>query len=225
MECPHCGVNIHEGFVARPLVVTKAGMPAPIGMEGGDATFWDALYMACPACKNAIIMLQKKFGWGPKPAFQVYPEESEWGTAPPEVPPEVAEDYNEAGAVLLKSPKASAALSRRCLQAVLRDRGYAQHDLVKAIVAVLATNTLPAALAQSLDVVRNIGNFAAHPMKDTNTGEILPVEPEEAEWNLEVLDGMFDFYYVQPARALERLEALNAKLEAAGKPPVRQPPA
>lgn len=41
--------------------------------------------------------------------------------------------------------------------------------------------------------MRNIGNFAAHPLKDTSTGEILPVEAGEAEWNLETLEALFDF--------------------------------
>ncbi len=67
-------------------------------------------------------------------------------------------------------------------------------------------------------MVRNVGNFAAHPMKDTNSGAILPVEDHEAEWNLDVLEGLFDFYYVQPEKNRIRRAALNAKLQAAGKP-------
>ena len=40
---------------------------------------------------------------------------------PKEVPSHIAEDYKEAALVLNFSPKSSAALSRRCLQAVLRE--------------------------------------------------------------------------------------------------------
>ena len=40
--------------------------------------------------------------------------------AAPEVEPQFAEDYNEACLVLPFSPKASAALSRRCLQNIIR---------------------------------------------------------------------------------------------------------
>jgi len=58
-------------------------------------------------------------------------------------------------------------------------------------------------------------------LKDTSTNEILPVEPHEAEWNLEVLEGLFDFFYVQPAKAKARRAALDAKLAAAGKPPMK----
>jgi hypothetical protein len=41
------------------------------------------------------------------------------------------------------------------------------------------------------------------------SGEVVPVEPHEAEWNLEVLESLFDFYFVQPASAKARREALN----------------
>jgi hypothetical protein len=142
--------------------------------------------------------------------------------APPEVNDDMREDFNEAVAVLASSPKASAALSRRCLQNLLRSQGYDQHDLVKAIEALLASKSLPSSLAGNVDAIRNIGNFAAHPMKDTNSGAILPVEPHEAEWNLDVLEGLFDFYFVQPAKDQAKISALNAKLAAAGKPPIKQ---
>ncbi|MNW16378.1 hypothetical protein D3C71_2152140 [compost metagenome] len=66
--------------------------------------------------------------------------------------------------------------------------------------------------------MRVIGNFAAHAQKSINSGEILPVEPHEAEWNLDVLDMLFDFCYVQPAKTAARRAALDAKLAEAGKP-------
>jgi hypothetical protein len=73
-----------------------------------------------------------------------------------------------------------------------------------------------------IDAVRNTGNFAAHPNKSKSTGEIVPVEPQEAEWNLDVLEALFDFYYVQPAKVAERRAALDQKLADAGKPPMKQ---
>ena len=49
---------------------------------------------------------------------------------PPEVPQEFAGDYKEACLVLADSPKASAALSRRCLQNLLREKsGTTKKDL------------------------------------------------------------------------------------------------
>lgn len=85
----------------------------------------------------------------------------------------------------------------------------------------MASNQLPSWLAENVDAVRIVGNFAAHPAKDTNTGEIVDVELGEAEWLLDVLEGLFDFYFVQPAIAKAKRDALNAKLKAAGKPEMK----
>ncbi|MFX0173636.1 MAG: hypothetical protein ACFE9L_17240, partial [Candidatus Hodarchaeota archaeon] len=60
-----------------------------------------------------------------------------------------------------------------------------------------------------------------HPNKSTSTGEILPVEPEEAEWNLDVLESLFDFYYVQSAKIQKKKDALDKKLLEAGKKPMK----
>jgi hypothetical protein len=178
--------------------------------------------MACPACGKAIVVLSElsHHDQAAKKIRIVQPQYIGRKPAPVEVPDDLAEDFNEASAVLGISPKASAALSRRCLQSVLRNNGYQRKDLVHEIKAIIDANILPRLLADSLNAVRHIGNFAAHPTKDKNTGEILPVEPHEAEWNLEVLEGLFEFFYVRPAKEAQKREALNAKLIAAGKPPM-----
>jgi hypothetical protein len=52
---------------------------------------------------------------------------------------------------------------------------------------------------------------------------VVEIEPGEAEFLLEVLEGAFDFYFVQPERAKAQREALNAKLREAGKPELETP--
>lgn len=155
----------------------------------------------------------------------VYPKAVARKPLPPGIiPPDIEEDYKEACLVLADSPKASAALSRRCLQTILRTfAGVKPQDLSKEIDEVLASKQLPSYLASDVDAVRNYGNFAAHPIKSTSTGEIVGVEPGEAEWQLDVLEGLFDFYFVGPAEAKKKREALNAKLADAGKPPIKTP--
>lgn len=138
---------------------------------------------------------------------------------PAEVPSPYRDDFVEACKVLGESAKASAALSRRCLQAILRDQaGTKSKDLADQIDEVIASKAVPSHIQNDLHAVRNIGNFAAHAMKSTVTGAILDVEPGEAEWNLDVLESLFDFYFVQPALAAKRKADLNQKLKAAGKP-------
>ena len=119
------------------------------------------------------------------------------------------------------SPKASAALSRRCLQNVLREAAKVKHgNLYDEIEEVLQSKAVPTYIANALHNVRVIGNFATHPIKSKSTGEIVDVEPGEAEWNLETLESLFDFYFVQPARHAEKKAALNKKLQDAGKAPL-----
>jgi hypothetical protein len=154
-------------------------------------------------------------------ARTVYPAGAARPVAP-DVEEPYASDFREAAVTLADSPKASAALSRRCLQALIRDKaGITRASLSKEIDDLLASGQLPSWLAENVDAVRNVGNFAAHPLKDTNTGEVVDVEPGEAEWLLDVLEGLFDFYFVQPAIAQRKRDELNQKLQSAGKPPLK----
>ncbi len=161
-------------------------------------------------------------GWTRVKRMSLYPRVGARAKAAPEVPATIAEDFNEASLILGDSPKAAAALGRRCLQNVLREKaGVKPADLSKEIQQVLDEERVPSYLAVSLDAVRNIGNFAAHPIKSQNTGEVVPVELGETEWILDTLESLFDFFYVQPAITERKRAALNEKLKDAGKPPLR----
>ncbi|MDR3748732.1 MAG: DUF4145 domain-containing protein [Acidobacteriota bacterium] len=138
---------------------------------------------------------------------------------PSEVGDPYRQDFVEACKVAQDSPKASAANGRRCLQAILRDKaGTTSKDLYDQIEELIASRKLPTHISEDLHAVRVIGNFAAHPLKSTVTGAIMDVEPGEAEWNLDALELLFDFYFVQPAISAKRRAELNKKLKDAGKP-------
>ena len=51
--------------------------------------------------------------------------------------------------------------------------------------------------------------------------EVIEVEPHEAEWCLEVIEELFEHFYVGPETAKAKKAALNAKLAAGGKPPAK----
>ena len=139
-----------------------------------------------------------------------------------EVPSPYAEDYSEVCLTLVDSAKASAAISRRCLQHILRDKaGVKPGNLADEIQQVMDAGKVPSHISESLDAIRNIGNFAAHPIKSKASGEIIDVEPGEAEWNLDVLEALFDFYFVQPELLKKKRAALDAKLAEAGKPKMK----
>lgn len=98
---------------------------------------------------------------------------------------------------------------------------FTKHDLADQIEDAIASGKLPSQITESLDAVRNIGNFAAHPQKSKASGQLLDVEAGEAEWNLETVEALFDFYFVQPKIVADKKTALNTKLAAAGKPAIK----
>jgi len=125
-----------------------------------------------------------------------YPHAETLRPVPPEVPSPYKDDFTQACAVLSLSPKASAALSRRNLQAILREKAQTKKkDLADQIEEVINSGHVPTHIQEGLDAVRNTGNFAAHPIKSTSTGEIVEVELGEAEWDLDVLESLFDFLF------------------------------
>lgn len=218
MICPHCKTGIHAGFSSVQIThfVRKNGLNHA----------WAAKHQQCPECKEVFIYLEGG-SWSQAPkgiavnlheSHLIWPQDG-YRVCPSEVPDTLRKDFLEAAAVLPKSPQASAALTRRCLQHLLREYAHTKaKDLALQIDEVLSSNALSPSLADQLDAVRNIGNFAAHPQKSTNSGEILEVEPQEAEWNLDVLEELFDHYFVRPAQLQKRKNALNKKLAEAGKP-------
>lgn len=224
MKCPHCLVAMHDQgaavqIVQFPEVADKARRTVVF------AGVWRAFCQRCPECHGDIIDLDRVPtsvpGSQPIARFIAFPK-AVTRPVPTEVTDPYRSDFEEACAVLTLSPKASAALSRRCLQSVLRDKAKtATKDLFDQIEEVVASGKVPSHIVDELHAVRNIGNFAAHPAKSKTSGVIFDVEPGEAEWNLDVLESLFDFYFVQPALSAKRKTELNKKLQEAGKPPVK----
>jgi hypothetical protein len=203
MRCPHCLENFHEEWERDSLVK--------------DADWrWYIDYCTCPACEKIIIYLSNSSD----ERVLVYPKGISRSPIPAEVDdPSVISDYKEACLVFTDSPKASAALSRRCLQYILREKASVKHaDLSTEIQEVINSRRLPSDLTDSLDYVRVVGNFGAHPIKSKSSGEVVEVEPGEAEWNLNVIEDLIDYYFVRPVLAKKKKTAINTKLREAGKP-------
>lgn len=229
MKCPHCNTAVADAF-ADCLITQLPQVTSRTGQFLAPPVAWTASTQRCPECHNVIVYLRKHtahpnphaqvLGWPIELQFLAYPRSAS-RPIPQEVPSPYRDDFSEACKVLADSPKASAALSRRCLQAILRDQAKTKaKDLADQIDEVINSGRVPGHIQGELDVVRVTGNFAAHPMKSTATGAIIDVEPGEADWNLDVLESLFDFYFVQPELTAKRKAALNVKLKEAGKPEI-----
>ena len=227
MRCPHCGTGTRPRFE-----ITSTW---PYDPDNDRGTGYRLAYGHCTECDKLIVIMQRgNITFDGKHGVHILDEVGDERiiyplsyshNIEPEVPEKYKSDFKEACAVLPLSPKASAALSRRLLQNILREHfGIKRPDLAKEIEEFINRKDVPTYLAEAVDAVRNVGNFAAHPLKNTNTGEIVDVEPGEAEWLLEVLGSLFDFAFVQPARLDAKKKQLNDKLQALGKPPMKEPP-
>jgi Domain of unknown function (DUF4145) len=225
MKCPYCGIHFHDNWDENPFL-RHNGRLTRISLKDAQKRnyMWRYRTADCPGCDGITIQIgtawvtgQDRSSWA-----RVQPRGANRGPVPDEIPPPIAQDYVEACNVLPVSAKASAALSRRCLQHMLRSHGYKAKDLANEIDLLLKETdplkALPMRLRETIDAIRNFGNFAAHPNEDKATLEIINVEPHEAEWCLETIEELFEHFYVGPAIAAAKKAALNAKLFAGGKP-------
>ena len=110
------------------------------------------------------------------------------------IPEAIRHDYEEACAIMKLSPKASATLSRRCLQGMIRDFfQISKKNLYEEIDAIKPK--IPAEQWAVLDGVRRIGNIGAHMEKDINL--IIDIEPAEAEKLIKLIELLLNQWYIE----------------------------
>jgi hypothetical protein len=225
MLCLHCNVSFFDEWTNQ----------SALDWDDEEKSGQSVAYVACPNCSKLMVkIIEGKVDDDAEDFYQdenrdyvltnefyIYPFKNEIEYSE-DVPAQYQEDLREAEAVLKLSPKASAALTRRLLQKLLNEELKIHHsNLSKQIDAFLQDEKIPAHISKSVDAIRNIGNFSAHPLKQTNTGEIVEVEPGEAEWSIEVIKSLFDYLFVQPKRIERKRNELNAKLRSLGKPEMK----
>jgi hypothetical protein len=144
--------------------------------------------------------------FGPKP-LQI------WNLIPPSsakvfpdyVPQPIRDDYLEACLIRDLSPKASATLSRRCLQGMIRDFWkIVKARLIDEIEAL--EDKIDAQTWAAIDAVRKIGNIGAHMEKDINV--IVDVDPNEAQVLIELIELLVKDWYVVRHDREQRLESI-----------------
>lgn len=144
------------------------------------------------------------------------------------IPKPLRDDYYEACLIRDKSPKASATLSRRCLQGMVRDFcGISKSTLdgeLKALRKQVDDGISPREVStesvDAIDKVRAIGNIGAHMQKDINV--IIEVEEDEAQLLIDLIEMLFAEWYVARHKRQERLQRLTET--AAQKQEARQGP-
>jgi hypothetical protein len=138
------------------------------------------------------------YSWHLKP-------ESEAKPFPNYIPEQLRNDYQEACLIKNKSPKASATLSRRCLQGMIRDFwGIKKGRLIDEIEELEAK--VDATTWEAIDSVRHVGNIGAHMEKDVNL--IIDVDPDEAGLLIWLIETLFQEWYVARYERETKMRAL-----------------
>lgn len=120
---------------------------------------------------------------------------------PDYVPKAIRSDYEEACAILTLSPKASATLSRRCLQGIIQDFYGITKGRLKDQIDGIRDKVTPS-LWSAIDGLRKLGNIGAHMEKDVNT--IIEIDAGEAEKLIKLIERLIESTYLQK-RADEEL--------------------
>ena len=170
-----------------------------------------------PACKEFDLTVTVNPGvgayrnWCPKEKeviMQCYLRPDSIAKPQPDyIPMAIRQDYEEACKILDLSPKASATLSRRCLQGMIRDFWSSKvQDLKKDTlwheIEAIKDDVDPETW-DVLKATKDVGNIGAHMQKDVNL--IIDVTSQEATQLIETIEYLFkDWYILRHTRAEHR---------------------
>jgi hypothetical protein len=196
MECPHCGSD----FDATPHTFA-------LGMDQ-DGT-WQVANSRCPVCDRLIASIRSERGAN----YPALPPGTVRARLSEDVPADMAAEYWTAAQVLPYSEEASAAISRRLLQRVLSAKAGAGYGgLADQIKRAVASPTMPDYLKAALTTLTRLAKLEAHHAKSYRCDALAPVNQGEAQWLLEVLKPLFEFYYVQPALVARMRRPIEERL-------------
>lgn len=227
--CPHCG---HAATIQDEDISVDNSILDIKNKDGYRCL--TSVFIVCPnpECRRftltAALKEVKSVFWpdgsGP-PDYSDLPVLRQWDLIPESkaksfpnyIPKPILDDYSEACLIRDLSPKASATLSRRCLQGIIRDFWQVKPgrlvDEIEQIKDKVDVDTWKA-----IDGVRSVGNIGAHMEKDINV--IVDVEPNEAQLLVELIEILLKDWYVareQKRLHLESIVKLSAKKESVQK--------
>lgn len=232
--CPYCR---HAQVITKDRHELDSNAILAAGCERGDlGCLTESIVCAYTSCKKLSLnfFLVSRGKWKNGGGFEINGLIQNWRLLPASfakpqpgyIPEPLREDYEEACAIRELSPKASATLTRRCIQGMIRDFcGISKTRLVDEIKELrdrIDAGNAPSGVqvdtVDAIDHVRSIGNIGAHMEADINV--IVDVDPDEAQKLIELVELLFDEWYVARERRRQRLADLG--MIAAGKKALQQ---
>lgn len=208
--CPYCGqattITSPNYSSVRSTIDTSTSVHGTITLEHV------AISCPNPQCTQLTLkaVLKKRYysqgnwyagddvaSWNLLPRSRAKPQ-------PEYIPKAIRDDYLEACLILDDSPKASATMSRRCLQGIVRDfwqlpvgqRGNLGNELN------FVKDKVDPSTWEVIQTIRKVGDIGAHMEKDVNY--VVDVEPDEASLLIELIETLFEDWYIARQKRLDR---------------------
>lgn len=202
IKCPFCNNFMYIDLKSYSSRLVNFRDKPEISAESLRIIFYN-----CPACGETSVRAEGVGSIYNGASFQIRPR-SAAKALPDFVPEPIRQDYEEAYLISDLSPKASATLSRRCLQLMIRDfydvkNGYL-HNEINQIKDKIEEDSFDALMA-----VKSIGNVGAHPTLDPELDIIIDIEPGEAKQLLELVEMFIDEWYVARHNREQRIKKVK----------------
>ena len=218
--CPYCNRDCTLGDDDIKWLQNKTYLASDLGSVKGNFKIYICPNPKCRklAIKGHIFKLDHSPSGSEilKPLYdwQLVPE-ADAKPFPDYIPSQLRDDYYESCLIRTKSPKASATLSRRCLQGIIRDFwGIKKGRLIDEINAL--QERIDAKTWEAIDSVRKVGNIGAHMEKDVNT--IIDVDPEEAGLLNWLIETLFEEWYIEKHAREEKMAKIIAIAKSKASP-------
>lgn len=193
IKCPYCQTVLSTSKDLETIYISDGFS------SKNDNTFilngkpyYEISEYTCSECKNKTITI-KGVGKQYKDIDTMILPVSDFKQFPNYIPQAILNDYQEAYQIRKISPKASATLSRRCLQGMIHDFwGIKEKNLNCEISALKDKVTI--AEWKVIDALRQIGNIGAHMEADINL--IVDIDEGEAEKLLKLIELLIEKWYI-----------------------------
>ncbi|CAM4308137.1 DUF4145 domain-containing protein [Erysipelothrix inopinata] len=153
-------------------------------------------YYICPTCNEISVEVHTEGSLFDRDVIRIRPRSAAL-QLPDFIPSTIKNDYEEACLIVDLSPKASATLSRRALQYMIRDffdvkNKSSLHQEILAIKDKITDDEFNALMS-----LKSIGNIGAHPDKNDDINKILDIDPEEAYILIRLIEHFIDSWYIK----------------------------
>ena len=215
-KCPHCSnfVTITSENCRRQV---NEGFPR----SKDEKHYFISTFILCPnpSCGQISLLASLNFwknnGYDEPPLGKAHKEwqlipEPRPRTWPDNVPVAVRQDYSQAVLICELSPKASATLSRRCLQGIIRDvYKVNENSLYKEIVKI--KDKIDKDTYEIIEMIRKAGNIGTHTEKDISI--IIDIDPGDARILIQLIETLIQKLYIDDPEYKQKIENLKIKVE------------